>query len=502
MKKQKKARSEAKSLKEREIAALEKRNNIDQQMIGLIQQLDTAKEPEQVGYQLPAIHPAVVPKGSKAAIAQDSCGTVGYANADPQFFSNFMGYQRLAYLAQSSDYRAVAETTANEMTREWGKVKIKGDGDDETTKRIELIENRLKELNVKWLMRKHIETEMFFGRSQLSINIKGHEETLNNPLTLTPAGVPKGSLEGFSHIEPIWSTPSMYNSIDPMAPDFFIPSKWFVLSKEVHSDRLLTLIMRPVSDMMKPAYNFSGISMTQLMHPYVQRWQQTVDSVSELIKAFSITGLKTDMGNVLSGGEGNSGASQLILRAQLFSMLRNNLNTMLIDKDAEEIFQVNTPLSGLDSLVQKAQEQMASPSHTPLVKLLGITPSGLNANSDGEIRVYNDYIKSLQTNFVGPQIEIMLKLVQLDLFGEINESFYFDFASLHQLTDEERAAVNKIKAETAVMLVDCGAISSDEVRTSLAADKTSDYSGVDPDDPPDNVDLNVDLDYEEEKDAA
>ncbi|AOA58317.1 hypothetical protein BFG52_08080 [Acinetobacter larvae] len=130
----------------------------------------------------------------------------------PQFYSGFLGYQRLALMSQSSDYRAVPETTANEMTRAWGKVKIKGDGDDQLADRIVLIEKRLKKLKVRELMRKHIECEMTFGRSQLAISIKGHENKADVPLVISPSGVPKGSLQSFSHIEPIWSTPSAYNA--------------------------------------------------------------------------------------------------------------------------------------------------------------------------------------------------------------------------------------------------------------------------------------------------
>lgn len=489
MKKLKSARSEVKLLRERDVVALENQNKVNAQMLTLMNQLQTEKNSQAAQqYTIPVIHPAVVPNGKKAAIAQDSCGAISYTSADPQFYSGFLGYPALSMMSQSSDYRSVPETTANEMTREWGKVKVKGDGSNQLNDRIALIEERLKKLKIRDLIRKHVECEMIFGRSQLVIKIKGHENQTDVPLDISSAGIKKGALEGFVHVEPIWSTPSVYNAHDPLAEDFFKPSKWFVLGKEIHADRLLTLVMRPVSDMLKPAYNFSGLSMLQLMKPYVERWQRTVDSVSDLIKAFSITGLKTDMGQVLTGGQ--NGKSQLIMRAQLFSMLRDNLNTMLIDKEMEELFQINTPLTTLDALVQKAQEQLASPSHTPMVKLLGITPSGLNANSDGEIRVYNDWIASLQEAHIRPQMEVILNLIQLDLFGETDDSIVFEFNSLHQLNDTERANVNKAKADTISVLIAAGVISQEQAAQSLVNDEFSDFSGIDPEDLPEPMDLN------------
>lgn len=63
------------------------------------------------------------------------------------------------------------------MTREWGKVKIKGDSDKDYSDKISEIEQRLKALGIRDLMRRHVETEMTFGRSQLFVDIKGQEES-------------------------------------------------------------------------------------------------------------------------------------------------------------------------------------------------------------------------------------------------------------------------------------------------------------------------------------
>jgi hypothetical protein len=70
----------------------------------------------------------------------------------------------------------------------------------------------------------------------------------------------------------------------------------------------------------------------------------------------------------------------MLKRAQLFNMMRDNRGVMMLDKDSEEFFQHNTPLSSLTELQAQAQEHMAAPTHIPLVKLTGVTPAGLNAS--------------------------------------------------------------------------------------------------------------------------
>ena len=507
-------------LKAREIAALEDANRLDQERLEVEQgklrlgqqnariseqiiadmkqkEMPKARKPK---YDMPAIPDGVVPEGKQSAIAMDNCSTVAaFANTDPQFYSGFLGYPTLAAMSQSSDYRCVPETTANEMTREWGKVRVQGDGSEGLAERVKEIELRLKDLGVRNLVRRAIEVEGQFGRSQLYIDIKGQEGKTDLPLVINANTIGKGCLNGFRLIEPMWSTPSMYNATNPLEADFYVPTKWYVMGQEVHADRLLTLITRPVPDMFKPAYNFSGISMFQLMEPYVTRWQRTVDSVSDLIHSFSLTGIKTNMANILEGGE--LGMSQLMMRSQMFSMLRNNQNMMLMDKDSEEFFQFNTPLSTLDVLLQKAQEQMAAPSHTPMVKLLGITPSGLNANSDGEIRVYNDYIASLQEAHIRPIIEVILELVQMDLFGDVDDQIVFEFNPLEQMNDDQLATIDKTKADRDFVYIQAGVLSAEDVRDRIANEDEGDYSGIDADDLPE-MDLENAINKEEAADPA
>ena len=41
------------------------------------------------------------------------------------------------------------------------------------------------------------------------------------------------------------------------------------MANEVHASRLMTTIPFPVSDLLKPAYSFGGLSLIQMGKPYV-----------------------------------------------------------------------------------------------------------------------------------------------------------------------------------------------------------------------------------------
>ena len=438
----------------------------------------------------PELPSGVVPEATiRMTIAQDAGGEQYVAMDDSigwlQSFAPscelwFKGYQYLAQLTQRSEFRSPAETMSSEMTRRWIKLNSSGKGDK--SERIAKINAEMTRLEVRDHFKKMAELDHEFGRGQLFVRIKGQAE--GTPLRLDPANVKQDSLLGFTPIEPMWTTPYYYNATNPLEPDFYKPKSWFVFGKRVHSSRLLTFIARPVPDMLKPSYNFGGISMSQLMEPYVDQWLRTRNSVSDMLHSFSISGVKTDMQATMGGGDGD----ELIKRAELFNTTRDNRGLMLLDKDTEEFFQFNVPLSGLDALQAQAQEHMAAPTHIPLVKLLGVTPTGLNNSSDGEIQVFYDYVKSQQELLFRAPLTIVIGLIQLSLFGDIDPDITAEFVSLNEPTATDLGKMRKDDADAGVAYINAGVISPEEERERLAADPNSGYSNIEPSDVPERPD--------------
>ncbi len=441
----------------------------------------------------PSLPPGVVPKGARFAL--DSAPNYNWLNNQAGFCGlGFPGYTYLAELSQRSEYRAPTETTANEMTREWGKFTGASEKEQEE------LEQAYTEFNLRACFREMTVHDGFFGRGQLYVHVKGQDTDQRRKLPLIVddkgATITKGSLLGFKPVEPMWTTPYMYNSLDPTLSNFYKPDWWYVLGKQTHSSRLLTFVSRPLPDILKPAYNFSGMSLSQLIEPYVVRWLKTVDSVNRLISNFSLNGIMTNMQATL---EGNAG-SDLFKRAQLFNQLRDNRGLMLLDKDSEEFFQYNTPLSGLSDLQAQAQEHMAAPTHIPLVKLTGITPAGLNASADGEIKVWYDWISSEQENEFDPHMQTVLRMVQLHLWGKVNPKIGWEWTPMDSPTDEEESKMRKSDGDRDAAYVTNGIVSPDEVRQRLRNDPNSGYTFLSGDAPAPLLDREHEL-GEEKADA-
>lgn len=434
-------------------------------------------------FKRPAVAPSVIPADKKQAmLAMDEAMEPVYAYVSEAYAGmGFIGYPYLAELSQRPEYRKMSDVIAKEMTRKWIKLEVK-DEDDKSDK-LEVIEKAMRRHRLRAKFRLAALQDGLFGRSQIYIDVKtpsgmlawADPDELKSILVKSPAKIAKGSLVGFKVIDPVWTTPYLYNSDNPMRPDFYKPTSWFVLGRQVHSSRLLNIVSREVPDLLKPSYNFGGMSMTQLAIPYVNNWLKTRQAVANLIDGFSVPLFSTNMASILGGDPG----TDVFGRVDLFNRMRTNRGAWAIDKESEDFRFENVPLSGLDALQNQSLEQLSVVSGIPLVKLMGISPSGLNATADGEIRVFYDDMHSAQEAVFRDPLQTCLEMIQLSEFGEIDPDITFSFVPLWQMSEKELAEVRKLDAETGAVLIESGAISPQEERERVAADETNGYHSLD-----------------------
>lgn len=448
----------------------------------------------------PTVMPGTVPAEIKMAMDSSNVNVYRYANSGICAFSSFIGYPVLAQLMQVSEYRQLSEKPAMAMTRKWIDFKTKSGGDK--SKRIAEIKNEFEHFKIKELFAEAAKLEGAFGACKLFVDL-GEQGEVDPDELMTPLIMDKAKLYGklrkFKIVEPMYTYPYDYSAANPLLDTYYNPRGWYVMGTRVHSSRLLSFVGRPVPDMLKPAYNFGGISLSQLSMETVDNWLKTRRSVNKIISNFSTTGIRTNMGDVLNGDCGD----ELLARAQLFTEMKDNQGVMLLNNgdpntagEGEEMFQLNTPLTTLDKLQAQAQEHMSAPSSMPLSILLGITPTGLNASTDGEIRTFYDHVLDMQNVLFFDNLTTVLQIIQLSKWGEVDEDIVFDFVSLWQQTEEEKAKTRESDAKCAQMLVDIGAISAEDVRKKIATDEHSGYTGIDvndmpepPEDPNDGKDI-------------
>ena len=421
-------------------------------------------------------------------------------DADPE--------DRMVNLQVQRERQKLADKDQQELDRDDRLARMTSE--DDKSDRIKELEKEFKRLCVQDTVYRLVEMDGWMGRSHLFFDIDKNWERMGNAAgqlavddreelktdigdgqnEVSKNKVGKGYLKRLAVVEPVWTYPVDYNSSDPLRDDWYNPQRWFVMGKEVHVSRLLCFIGQPVPDILKPAFAFGGLSRSQMAKPYVDNWLQTRQSVNDVIRAYSVMVLLTDLSSVGQMSDADGGmpgeGSSLFNRVDLFNLMRDNRGTFVLDKSAEDFKNVSVPLSGLSELQAQSQEHMGAVSRIPLVKLLGISPTGLNASSEGELKAFYDTIHAFQEARIRGVVTKIMHFAMLNLWGEVDEDIDFQFEELWELDPKEKAELRKTEAETDDIYINgCNAIHPEEVRKKLAGDPESPYGSLDVADIPD-----------------
>ena len=367
----------------------------------------------------------------------------------------FAGFPTLATLSQQAEYYNMAQVVADEMVRNWITVK----STDENNELIEDIEKGLIEYDVKRIIHEAVKQDAIFGVGHIFVGVDEQDPSL--PLVMDGRAIPLGAKLKFKIIDPNWTYPALYNANDPLSDNFYKPESWFVMGQTVHESRLIDIISRPVPDILKPSYNFAGLSLTQLMMPYVNDWTRMRENVIKIVKTLRMRALKTDMDSLLQS------PVDFKKRMQLFVQTQDNFGIWALD-NAEDYLHQQTSLSELSNLLSNYQDQLCIPARITNLKLLGNAPAGLNASGDSELETWHETVSGMQERDIRNAINEMIKIIQLVKFGEIDDSIYFDFNPLNEVTDKEAAEITKLKVETLAIASDSQVITPDEARIAIS----------------------------------
>ena len=394
----------------------------------------------------------------------------------------FLGYPTLALMAQRTEYRTIVKVLAGEMTRKWIEV-ISVSDDRNKQDKINKLEKFMKKLRVRQAFRRAAEVDFYFGRSHMFTEINGNWETDKEELKTPIGGVgadkinPDNQLTALRVIEPEWVYPLNYNTSNPLSPRWYKPEVWFVMGQQIHSSRLLRFCLEEVSDLLKPAYSFGGLSQTQKAKPYVENFLRQRQNVSDFVRGCSTYVLKTNMDATLKGDE----ASEIDKRVTLFANYRDNSGVMVVDHEQEDFSNVTAPINGLDRVLQMALEQICIPARIALVKYTGITPSGLNATSRDELQAFAETIRDYQETAFDENLRHVFHRCQLSLWGEIDEDLDYRFEALTELTELEKSGMRVQDSQVDSSYFEMGVLDAHEIRQRIAEDPDTIYPGIDVD---------------------
>ena len=395
----------------------------------------------------------------------------------------FIGYQMCATIAQHWLVDKACTMPARDAIRHG--FEIQAYGEDE----FKLTDEQQTELDdkIKRADRRHklfrnmvefIRMGRIFGVRVAFFKIRGAtEEYYANPFN--PDGVTPGSYEGIVQVDPYWCVPllSAESASDPASMHFYEPEWWLIRGQKYHRSHLIIFRNGDVPDILKPMYNYGGISTVQRIYERVYSAERTANEAPQLAMTKRMYVQQTDMSAIYADPQ------QQIQHMQDMARWRDNYGVKYVDSD-DVVTQHDTSLADLDAVIMTQYQIVAAAAGVPATKLLGTTPKGFNATGEYESQSYHEELETVQANdlteFVNRHhLLVMRSEVEPDMGlapGAVRVEI--DWNPVDSPTAKEYAEINKINAETDNVLVTIGAVDAIDVRHRLRTDNNSGYTAL------------------------
>ncbi|MBE1237485.1 DUF1073 domain-containing protein [Phaeovibrio sulfidiphilus] len=419
-----------------------------------------------------SVSPALIRRlaEDRALLGDARSGAAGLSCAATESLVEGIGgsvnYPLLAGLCRNGLIRAGIDTVAHAMTSEWIRLTCLGGHPDETQRaKLASLETALGAFGLQDVFAEAARMIGYFGGCLVFIDTGTSDpDVLRLPLDHHPLSFPKGALQRFTLIEPGTVSPGVCDTRNPLSEDYYRPVTWKIAGTlEVHRSRFLYFSAGDLPARIRPSYNFFGVPMAEVALDYVAHFTETRAAAARLLTKFSRLIFKTNMNDVLSGGLG----TDMERRIQYAIDHWTNDDLFIIDKEDEDVIKVESTLGGVTEIVRQSLEMVAAIFRVPVMKLLGISPSGLNATGDADLRNFHENVGHLQEKQLNAPLEKALDVLQLHLFGEIDPALTFEWRPLEEQNEAELARIDELAARTLALGVEAGAITAQEMRAAL-----------------------------------
>lgn len=175
----------------------------------------------------------------------------------------------------------------------------------------------------------------------------------------------------------------------------------------------------------------------------------------------------------------DDGENKVLQRLQVIDMARGILNSIAIDTDGEDYDYKNFSLSGIKDVIDSTCNMLSAVTNIPQTILFGRSPAGMNSTGESDMENFYNMVENIQKRNIKSNTRKIIDYILMQGLheGVIQEipTFKMKFAELWSMSAEEKANVEKIKADTEHIkaqttqaYLDSGVIDVSEVRKKLA----------------------------------
>lgn len=331
-----------------------------------------------------------------------------------------------AYLSSALVRRAV-DLPAEDSCREWREWQAEA----AEISAIEKVEQRLgvqsKVLEARRMARLYGGAALYLGT--------------NDPDPMKPLDVSRLGKDGIKYLLLLTKSDISPNDTDtdPMSMTFRKPRRWSIRGTDVHPSRVA--IFRGLRQL-EPEYDGWGFSALNGMLDSIKRIDEGAANILSLVyeAKIDVISIPNLMANMQS--RGSQYTTDLLRRLQL-AMTAKGMNGALILDSQEEYSQKSASFSALPEVLDRFMQLASATSGIPMTLLFGMSPAGMNATGESDIRAYYDRIRVEQTLFMTPEMTNLDEGIIWSALGARPEEIHYNWRALWQPTAEQKAATGE-----------------------------------------------------------
>jgi phage-related protein (TIGR01555 family) len=217
------------------------------------------------------------------------------------------------------------------------------------------------------------------------------------------------------------------------------------MERKVHYSRIIEIHGDPIPEgatRYDREQRYWGLSVMQNVIEKLDIVGSSIGSVGHLLDEFSVGKYKlSDLADILSQADG---ADLIKKRVEVMDMTRSVFHSMYFDKE-DDFIRENVSFAGVPEVLYILFMLVSSCTGIPITRLFGVSPAGMNATGESDMRNYYDKVRSKQIAEAEP---ILLRLLRIISQWQNKPEPYVKWRPLQQLSPKEKAEVDKLEADT------------------------------------------------------
>lgn len=360
----------------------------------------------------------------------------------------------------------IINTIPNDIIRKWYKINSKISDE---------YRDSMKKLERKTQLRKKVLLGMYWGRLYGGavgvILIKGQND-LSQPLDLDT--IYPGSFLGLQILDR-WSGvfPDGELVTDPSDPDFGLPLYYTIRNEEkgqiisrVHHSRIVRFIGRELPWLEQIAELYWGESEIEAVYNEIVKRDNISTNIAGLTFRANTNTMEIDGIDQLLGASNTEMQRRFFSTMQAQSIMESNFGMRVINK-GDAIHNTQYSFAGLPEVYDRAMMDVAGAAKTPVTKLFGRSPAGMNATGESDLQNYYDYIDGLRETDFRDIIERLLPIMALSAWGVIPDDLEISMPPMWTPGAKEIAEIAKQKTDAVISAFQAGLTQADTAQKEL-----------------------------------